>query len=51
MYWMILFMTMDPVLDSLKSYPGYDAVIQKIEDRFWENHDRLEETLEEKGLL
>ena len=51
MYWMILFMTMDPVLDSLKSYPGYDAAIQKIEDRFWENHDRLEETLEEKGLL
>lgn len=51
MYWMILFMTMDPVLDSLKSYPGYNAVIQKIEDRFWENHDRLEETLEEKGLL
>nr|WP_297788798.1 helix-turn-helix domain-containing protein [uncultured Allomuricauda sp.] len=51
MYWMILFMTMDPVLDSLKSYAGYDAVIQKIEDRFWENHDRLEETLEEKGLL
>tara|TARA_E500000318_G_scaffold66019_1_gene60970 strand:+ start:3543 stop:5609 length:2067 start_codon:yes stop_codon:yes gene_type:complete len=51
MYWMILFMTMDPVLDSLKSYPGYNAVIQKIEDRFWENHDRLKETLEEKGLL
>lgn len=51
MYWMILFMTMDPVLDSLKSYSGYNTVIQKIEDRFWENHDRLEETLEEKGLL
>lgn len=51
MYWMILFMTMDPVLDSLKSYPGYNTVIQKIEDRFWENHDRLEKTLIEKGLL
>ncbi|MHA7830112.1 MAG: helix-turn-helix domain-containing protein [Flagellimonas sp.] len=50
-YWMILFMTMDPALDSLKSYPGYDAVIQKIEDRFWENHNRLKETLQEKGLL
>ena len=50
-YWMILFMTMDPALDSLKSYPGYDAVIQKIEDRFWENHNRLKATLQEKGLL
>jgi len=50
-YWMILFMTMDPALDSLKSYPGYDAVIQKTEDRFWENHNRLKETLQEKGLL
>ena len=50
-YWMILFMAMDPALDSLKSYPGYDKVIQKIEERFWENHDRLKETLEEKNLL
>ncbi|MDF0705729.1 helix-turn-helix domain-containing protein [Flagellimonas okinawensis] len=50
-YWMILFMTMDPALDSLKSYLGYNEVIQKIENRFWENHNRLEETLKEKGLL
>lgn len=50
-YWMILFMTMDPALDSLKSYPGYDEVMKKIEDRFWENHNRLKETLREKGLL
>ncbi|WP_421824915.1 helix-turn-helix domain-containing protein [Flagellimonas oceanensis] len=50
-YWMILFMAMDPALEPLKSYPGYDAVMKKIEDRFWENHNRLEETLKEKELL
>lgn len=50
-YWMILFMAMDPALDSLKSYPGYDAAMQKIEDRFWENHNLLKAKLEEKGLI
>ncbi|SDQ75111.1 helix-turn-helix domain-containing protein [Flagellimonas zhangzhouensis] len=50
-YWMILFMDMDPALDSLKSYPGYDEAMQKIEERFWENHNLLKATLEEKGLL
>lgn len=50
-YWIILFMKLDPALQPLEVHPEYNAVMQKIEDRFWENHDRLEKTLEEKGLL
>lgn len=50
-YWILLFMGLDPNLQKLERNPKYEAVMQKIEDRFWENHDRLKETLEEKGLL
>jgi TolB-like protein/AraC-like DNA-binding protein/Tfp pilus assembly protein PilF len=50
-YWIILFMKLDPALQPLEVHPEYKAVMQKIEDRFWENHDRLKKTLEEKGLL
>jgi hypothetical protein len=35
----------------LKKHPEFDEIIQKIEDRFWENHDRLQQSLEAKGLI
>ena len=50
-YWMVLFMDMDAALDPLKSHPGYAAVMQKISDRFWANHEQLREELESDGLL
>lgn len=50
-YWIVLFMGLDPNMEKLEDYPKYQSVIKKIEHRFWENHDRLEETLKEKGLL
>lgn len=50
-YWILLFMKLDPALQPLEAHPEYGEIMQKIEDRFWENHDRLEETLHEKGLL
>ncbi|WP_437395427.1 helix-turn-helix domain-containing protein [Flagellimonas lutimaris] len=50
-YWILLFMGLDPNLQKLETNPKYEAVMQKIEDRFWENHAKLKETLEEKGLL
>lgn len=44
-YWLILFFEKDPVIKSLKKHPEFDSVVQKIKDRFWENHDRLKKAL------
>ncbi len=50
-YWILLFMEMDPIMKPLKSHPKFEAVMQKIEDRFWENQAELRKSLEGKGLL
>jgi TolB-like protein/AraC-like DNA-binding protein/Tfp pilus assembly protein PilF len=50
-YWIVLFMELDPVMKPLKNHPEFDGVIQKIETRFWEKHNKLEKLLEEKGLI
>ena len=50
-YWILLFMDKDPLMKPLQGNPGFEEVMQKIEDRFWENHDRLSASLEEKGLI
>jgi tetratricopeptide (TPR) repeat protein len=50
-YWILLFLEMDPIMKPLKNHPGYDEVIQKIKDRFWNNQAKLKASLQEKGLL
>ena len=50
-YWILLFMPLEPALEPLKAHSEYKTVMQTIENRFWNNHDKLQETLEEKGLL
>lgn len=50
-YWSLVFRDVDPVLNSLKGHPGFDGVMQKIEDRFWENQARLKESLKKQGLI
>ncbi|SHI84000.1 helix-turn-helix domain-containing protein [Pseudozobellia thermophila] len=50
-YWILLFMKLDPAIAPLQKHPEFESVMQKIEDRFWENHDRLQETLQAKKLL
>ncbi len=50
-YWILLFLEMDPLMKPLKRHPEFEEVMQKIEDRFWENQAKLRESLEEKGLL
>ena len=49
-YWFLLFED-EPLLKPLKSYPGFESIMQKIKDRFWENQARLKESLEEEGLI
>lgn len=50
-YWVLLFLEEDPLMKTLKSHPAYDEVIQKIRDRFWENHNELKKSLKDKNLL
>lgn len=50
-YWMLVFIKIDPLTNPLRDNPAFDEVMQKIEDRFWENQSRLKESLEEKGLI
>ncbi|UAM98910.1 helix-turn-helix domain-containing protein [Polaribacter litorisediminis] len=50
-YWILLFLEEDPLVKSLSNHPKYDEVFQKIEDRFWENHNRLKKSLKEKELI
>ncbi|WP_405564798.1 helix-turn-helix domain-containing protein [Polaribacter sp. Asnod6-C07] len=50
-YWVLLFLEKDPLIKSLQTHPEYDEVIQKIRDRFWDNHNQLKESLKENGLI
>jgi hypothetical protein len=50
-YWILLFLEKDPLMKPLKSNPEYDEVIQKIKNKFWENHTQLKKSLEDKGLI
>ncbi|KAB8153151.1 helix-turn-helix domain-containing protein [Kordia sp. TARA_039_SRF] len=50
-YWIVLFMEKDPLLKSLQSHPAYIETMQKIKDRFWENHQETKKMLQENGLL
>jgi len=50
-YWILVFLKVDPLMNPLRGNPAFDDVMQKIEDRFWQNHARLKESLEEEGLI
>lgn len=50
-YWILVFIEIDPIMKLLKSHPEFKEVMQKIEDRFWENEAKLRESLEEQGLI
>ncbi len=50
-YWIVVFMEQDPILEPLKNHPEFEAVVEKIKEQFWKDHDQLKATLLEKGLL
>jgi len=50
-YWILVFMETDPIMNLLKSHPEYNETMQKIKDRFWENQEKLKESLEGQGLI
>lgn len=50
-YLVSVFMQIDPLMQPLKNHPEFEDVMQKIEDRFWENQTQLRKSLEDNGLL
>jgi tetratricopeptide (TPR) repeat protein len=50
-YWILLFFEKDPLIPPLKQHPDFDSLMQRIRDRFWENHATLKKSLDAKGLI
>lgn len=50
-YWLLLFFEKDPLIESLKQHPEYDTIIKKIENRFWNDHEILKQSLSELDLI
>ena len=50
-YWVILFFDKDPLVDPIKNLPEFKKVVEDIKNKFWESHERIKVTLEEKGLV
>jgi tetratricopeptide (TPR) repeat protein len=49
-YWFLLIED-EPLIKPLKNHPDFEAIMQKIKDRFWENQAKLKTSLEGKGLI
>lgn len=50
-YWIVLFIEDDPIMKDIKTHPEYKETMQKIRDKFWENHAQVKKTLNDSGLL
>jgi hypothetical protein len=50
-YWILLFLEMDPAMDTIKDLPRFKKIFSDLEKKFWDYHHRVEETLEEESLL
>ena len=50
-YWTIIFLNIDPLMDNIKDLPEYKQIIGEIETKFWNGHNQIKISLEDKGLL
>jgi tetratricopeptide (TPR) repeat protein len=50
-YWIILFARQEPNPGSISNLPECKKLMDEIEAKFWANHEKLNVTLEDKGLL
>jgi len=50
-YWIVLFLEEDPLMKKLEGHPEYESTIQKIKDRFWDNHRKIKQVLEKDELI
>ncbi|MCK5337889.1 MAG: hypothetical protein KAJ50_03720 [Bacteroidales bacterium] len=50
-YWMVIFIEMDPLFDNIKDHPEFRKILDDIEIKFWNYHEQIKASLEEKELL
>ncbi len=50
-YWIVLFLGQDPVMSLLSKHPDYKSTLDKIDKKFWEEHQRTRSMLEAADLL
>jgi tetratricopeptide (TPR) repeat protein len=50
-YWVILFMDKDPVMQKLSVHPDYEKTIRTISENFWAQHRETRKMLEEDGVI
>ncbi len=50
-YWIVLYMKDDPVIKQMVSHPEFKTTIQKIQDKFWNNHKKIKNMLEDAQII
>lgn len=50
-HWWVLLLELDPLVDPLRDSPEFKMLTRKIEDKFWRQHEEIEQSLKAKGLL
>jgi len=51
MYWIVLFLDKDPIMQELASHPDFRKTIKLIEDNFWKRHQSIRTMLDEEGVI
>lgn len=51
MYWILVFMETDPIMDEFIQLPRYKEIKATLEKNFWDDHNELKSLLEEEGLI
>lgn len=50
-YWIVIFIEMDPLFDNIKDHPEFRKILDDIEIKFWNYHEQIKASLEDKELL
>jgi len=50
-YWILLFYTLDPIMDDIKDLPEFKKIFAEIETKFWNYHEQIKASLKENELL
>lgn len=50
-YWILVFTDIDPLVDNIKDLPEFKKIMKKIDEKFWDYHNRIKSTLKEKDLI
>jgi TolB-like protein/class 3 adenylate cyclase/Tfp pilus assembly protein PilF len=50
-YWILVFPDIDPLMDNIRDLPEFKKLMKKIDNKFWDYHNRIKSSLEEKDLI